>query len=111
MLRKIIGYIILAFIALMIAASVKAQTSILEIKIRTDRLYTVYLPTDRNSSQVLNTKDGIECIMLNQHKQFFRLLCNKGKRRLVYFEEKSPELKSIIMTSEILIIINGIKEI
>ena len=110
-MKKLITYILLTFFGLMITASVKAQTSILEIQIRTDRLYTVYLPTDRDSSQVLNTLDGIECIMLNKHKQFFRLLCSKDLKRLVYFEEKSPELKSAIMVPGILILINGIKEI
>ena len=108
---KLTLYILLAITAFMVTMSAKARTAILEINVTTDRLYTVYLPTDRDASNILKTKDGVECITLIKHRQFIRMLCNKNNRRLVYFEERSPELRTTIMTPEILIEIKGIKEI
>lgn len=88
-----------------------ASAGILEFNVTTDKAYRFYLPTDRDASHVLETKDGVQCIVLVKHKQFVRMLCDKGTKRLVFFEERSPEIRTTIMTPEILIRVTGIKEI
>ena len=92
------------------AVDSNAQSPLVKFQVFTDKQYEFYLPSDRDASHVLQTTDGIACITGIKHKEFVRMRCDKGLRNLIFFEERSPELKTIIMTSEILIQINGLKE-
>ena len=96
--------------AIFFAIDSNAQSPLVEFQVFTDKQYQFYLPSDRDASHVLKTNDGIECITGIKHTEFVRMRCDKGLKNLIFFEERSPELKTTIMTSEILIQINGLKE-
>ena len=110
-MARYILYATLILAAIFFTQSSKAHIrSLVEFKITTDKVYKFYLPADRNVTHVLKTDDGIECIIAIKYRKFVRLMCDKGFERLVVFEERSPELKTTIMASDILIEINGIQE-
>ena len=77
---------------------------LLLIQIYTSVFGSFFLPLDRDAVVVYKSTDKVVCIAQNKFKQrTFSLNCEKDLKRILYFEDKTPEIKATIMTGQILV--------
>ena len=81
--------------------------ALLLIKIYTLVFGSFFLPMDRDASVVYESKDKVTCLAQNKFKQkTFSLLCEQDQKKLLYFEDRTPEINTTIMTDRILVSIS-----
>lgn len=80
----------------------------LMIKVWTLVFGSFFIPMNQDATVTYESKDGVTCIAKHEFKQKrFSLDCQKNLKRVLYFEDSTPELKTTIMTGDILIKINN----
>ena len=77
--------------------------ALLLIKIWTSVYASFYLPIDRDATVSVDI-GKTHCVAKNQFKQKkFSLDCQKNLKRVIYFEDRTPEIKSTIVSNDIII--------
>ena len=80
------------------------KTAILLVKIWTMGFNSFYIPTDRDATVSIDTKDGVHCRASFEHKKtLFKLKCEKNLKTVIYFEDGTPEIKTTMMANDIIV--------
>ena len=77
---------------------------LLLFKIWTLSFSSFYLPTDRDATVSIDTKDGVRCrASFKRVPASLKLKCEKDLKTILYYEDSTPEIKATMMVDGLLV--------
>ena len=87
-------------LAAIFATHVEAKSTMIKVSLWTEEYNSFFLPRGIGSVVSLDTKDGISCISSITTGNKFTIKCdNKDGKRIIYYQENTPELGATIMSN------------